>query len=145
MRQFGQNREVFDTDTLEPVSEFIGVGNRVLVRLIWRGVGHGPESVLEWTTISTVRKGSVINIEYFWDHAEALKAVGLEEFLDLGSGVTLAVVLQRARLVGSSAFVELRYGAVITWVDGLAQRWAVYGGDIDDARAAAERLAQERG
>ena len=79
MRQFGQNREVFDTDTLEPVSEFIGVGNRVLVRLIWRGVGHGPESVLEWTTISTVRKGSVINIEYFWDHAEALKAVGREE------------------------------------------------------------------
>jgi ketosteroid isomerase-like protein len=79
MRQFGQNREVFDSDSLEPISDFIGVGNRVLVRLIWRGVGQGPESVLEWTTVSTVRKGKVIDIEYFWDHVEALKALGLEE------------------------------------------------------------------
>src|SRR3954452_24696240 len=62
MRQFGQNREVFETDSLEPITDFIGVGNRVLVRLIWRGVGHGPESGLEWTNVCTVRKGNVINI-----------------------------------------------------------------------------------
>jgi ketosteroid isomerase-like protein len=79
MRQFEQNRDVFDADTLEPIRDFIGVGDRVLVRMIWRGVGHGPESALEWTNMCTVRKGKVIAIEYFWDHAEALKAVGLSE------------------------------------------------------------------
>ncbi len=79
MRQFEQNREVFDADTLEPIGDFIGVGDRVLVRMIWRGLGHGPESALEWTNMCTVRKGKVATIEYFWDHADALEAVGLSE------------------------------------------------------------------
>jgi uncharacterized protein len=79
MRQFEQNRETFDEDRLEPTSEFIGAGDRVVVRTIWRGVGQGPESALEWTVILTVRKGRVINIDYFWDHAEALEAMGLSE------------------------------------------------------------------
>src|SRR4051794_30725534 len=79
MRQFRQNRETFQTDTLEPISDFIGVGDRVLVRLIWRGEGQGPASALEWSNICTVRKGRVIGIEYLWDHAEALKAMGLAE------------------------------------------------------------------
>jgi ketosteroid isomerase-like protein len=64
---------------LEPISDFIGAGDRVLVRLIWRGVCQGPESALEWTIVCTVRKGSIISIEYFWDHAQALEAVGLRE------------------------------------------------------------------
>jgi hypothetical protein len=34
---------------------------------------------VEYTTVSTLRNGRVILIDYFWDHAEALKAVGLEE------------------------------------------------------------------
>jgi ketosteroid isomerase-like protein len=79
IRQFAQNRDVFDADSLEPVSDFVGVGDRVLVRLIWRGIGHGPESALEWTILCTVRRGSITSIEYFWDHAEALEAVGLRE------------------------------------------------------------------
>jgi hypothetical protein len=68
----------------------------------------------------------------------------VEEFRDLGGGVTLPVVLQRARLPGSGGFVEVRYAAVTTWVDGLIQRVTIYT-DIDEARAAAERLAKERG
>jgi ketosteroid isomerase-like protein len=68
----------------------------------------------------------------------------LEEFHDLGNGVTLTVTLQRARLVGSSAFVQLRYAAVLTWVNGLVQRFVTYGAEIDDARAEAKRLAKER-
>jgi ketosteroid isomerase-like protein len=44
MRQFRQNREAFKTDRLEPISDYIRVGDRVLVRLIWRGEGQGPES-----------------------------------------------------------------------------------------------------
>jgi hypothetical protein len=34
---------------------------------------------LEFTTVSTFRNGMTILIDYFWDYAEALKAVGLEE------------------------------------------------------------------
>jgi ketosteroid isomerase-like protein len=69
----------------------------------------------------------------------------LEEFHDLGSGVTLTVTLQRARLIGSSAFVQLRYAAVLAWVNGLVQRFVTYGSEIAEARAAAERLAELRG
>jgi ketosteroid isomerase-like protein len=36
MRQWERNREVWDTDTLEPVN-FIDAGDRVVVRFIWRG------------------------------------------------------------------------------------------------------------
>ncbi len=74
-----------------------------------------------------------------YDHFEQV----LEAFRDLGSGVTFAVLYPRARPVGSSGFVELRYAGVGTWADGLAERFTVYT-DIDEARADAERLAQER-
>ncbi len=31
------------------------------------------------TYVATVRKGKIFNVEYFWDHAEALEAAGLSE------------------------------------------------------------------
>jgi ketosteroid isomerase-like protein len=68
----------------------------------------------------------------------------LEEFHDQGNGVTLSVVVQRGRLPGSSAFVSVRGGHVGVWRNGLIERNTVYT-DIDEARAAAERLAEERG
>jgi len=67
-----------------------------------------------------------------------------EEFVELGGGVTFAVMRQRARPRGSSGEVTIRYGSVITWDDGLVVGTTNYP-DIDEARAAAERLAQERG
>jgi len=68
----------------------------------------------------------------------------LEEVSDLGNGVTFGVFLMRGRLAGSSGFVELRYAGVSTWTDGLIERVTTYL-DINEARAAAERLAEERG
>ena len=67
-----------------------------------------------------------------------------EEFRDLGSGVTLNVYLARGRPRGSTGFVESRQASVATWANGLMERITTYP-DIDQARAAAERLAQERG
>jgi ketosteroid isomerase-like protein len=67
-----------------------------------------------------------------------------EEISDLGNGVTFAVILQKACVVGSSGLVQLRYAAVAEWMDGLIVRNTTYT-DIDEARAAAERLVQERG
>ncbi len=66
-----------------------------------------------------------------------------EELLDLGNGVALAVWLQRGRPVGSSGEVRQRYAAVLLCDDGKIARVTNYT-NIDEARAAAERLAQER-
>ena len=49
------------------------------MRHVWRGTGQGPESNIETTQVSTVRKGRIVYQEFFWDHAEALEAVGLSE------------------------------------------------------------------
>jgi ketosteroid isomerase-like protein len=68
----------------------------------------------------------------------------LEEFRDLGNGVTLVVLVLRGRPLNSSGWVEQRYGIVNLWRDGVIMRVESYPG-IDQARAAAERLAVERG
>ena len=68
----------------------------------------------------------------------------LEEIRDLGDGVTFGVWVQRGRPRGSTAWVQVRVAFVSTWADGLIERTTNYT-DIDQARAAAERLGQERG
>jgi ketosteroid isomerase-like protein len=78
MRLFAQLREPWDTATLEPVS-IIDAGDRVVARQIAHGVGRGPAFHAEFTTVSTLRNGRTVLIDYYWDHADALKAVGLEE------------------------------------------------------------------
>jgi ketosteroid isomerase-like protein len=78
MRQGEQLRETWDAVTVDPIGDFIDVGDRVAVRHVWRGVGHGPpESNLEFTAVYTIRKGKILGFEYFRDHAEALEALGL--------------------------------------------------------------------
>jgi ketosteroid isomerase-like protein len=78
MRQWERNREVWDADTLEPIS-FIDARDRVVVRFIWSGVGRGPESHLEFTAVYTMRKRRISYQESFWDHAEVLETLGLSE------------------------------------------------------------------
>ncbi|MGH2925845.1 MAG: nuclear transport factor 2 family protein [Solirubrobacterales bacterium] len=79
VRQLEQQRETWDTDSFELTSDFIEVGDRVAVRFIWHGAGYGPESNIEATAVYTVSKGRIFYVEHFWDHAEALEAVGLSE------------------------------------------------------------------
>jgi ketosteroid isomerase-like protein len=61
------------------MSDLVAVGERVIVRTGWHGVGQGPQSHMEWTNVFTIRDGRIINVQYFWDHAEALESVGLSE------------------------------------------------------------------
>jgi hypothetical protein len=69
-----------------------------------------------------------------------------EEVLDLGNGVTFAVIRLHGRLVGSSGHVQMRLASVSAQTDGLVTWVRNYmETDIEKARAAAERLAQERG
>ena len=65
------------------------------------------------------------------------------EYLSPGE-VVFAVVFQRARLTDSTAEVRMRYASVNSQAGGVFERITNYT-DIDEARAAAERLAQERG
>jgi ketosteroid isomerase-like protein len=67
-----------------------------------------------------------------------------EEFRDLGHGVTFVVLVQRGRLSDSRGVVALRFAQVVAGANGLIERLTVYT-DVDEARAAAERLAEERG
>jgi ketosteroid isomerase-like protein len=79
MEQLKQARGAFDRDSGEILSDLVAVGDRVIVRMAWHGVGSGPQSDMEWTNVFTVRDGRILKAEYFWDHAEALEAAGLSE------------------------------------------------------------------
>jgi ketosteroid isomerase-like protein len=70
--------------------------------------------------------------------------VEAEEIVDLGRGVVFSSVPEDGRLVGSDAHVEHRRGFVFLFGQGMLERQTVYL-DIDDARAAAARLAESRG
>jgi ketosteroid isomerase-like protein len=104
--------------------------------LVWDSSPNGLGVFEGQATIRTVITG-------YWDTFEDLRCE-LEDFLDLGNGVTFAVLRQHARPIGSTASVQAREAIVTEWVEGRATRVTVYL-DIDQARAAAERLAQERG
>jgi ketosteroid isomerase-like protein len=67
----------------------------------------------------------------------------LEEVSDLGGGVAFAVVVQDGRPVGGDGRLRQREGWVYLWVGGSIARLTTF--EVDQARAAAERLAQERG
>jgi ketosteroid isomerase-like protein len=67
----------------------------------------------------------------------------LEEVSHLGGGVVFAVVIQDGCLVGGDGRLRQREGWVYLCVGGSIARLTT--SDVDQARAAAERLAQERG
>jgi ketosteroid isomerase-like protein len=67
-----------------------------------------------------------------------------EEIYDLGNGVVFAVTISRGRLTSDTGWLQVRLVLVMTWVDGLIAQLTNYT-DIDKGRAAAERLAEERG
>jgi ketosteroid isomerase-like protein len=79
MRQWKRQREAWGIDTVEPISDFLAGGDRVVVRFIWRAAGQGPAMDMEMTGVYTVRKDRIFLIEFFRDHAEALETVGLSD------------------------------------------------------------------
>jgi hypothetical protein len=115
----------------------------------WDGVMtiYGPDSVWDMSAVGLgVFEGCDDIRGFFEDWTGPYEGFEqeLEEVRDLGNGVVFQVARHDARPVGSAAFVEFRYALVAVWVDGLIERATAYA-DIDEARAAAERLAEERG
>jgi limonene-1,2-epoxide hydrolase len=78
-----------------------------------------------------------------WFRSYAEYEVSADEILRLGENVILTINTQTARLPDSSGFVRLHDAYVFLFEDSLIVRWTAYR-DIDEARAAAERLAEER-
>ena len=79
MRWLGQLRDTWDADAMEAIGDFSDVADRVVVRFIWHGMGHGPQANMKFTGVLTVRDGRIRGYEFFWNHAEALEAAGLSE------------------------------------------------------------------
>jgi ketosteroid isomerase-like protein len=79
MRQYEQLRGAWDTDTLNPISDFIDQGDRVIVTHVWHGEGQGPDSKAEFTGVWTVRKRRFFHQEFFRNRADALEALELSE------------------------------------------------------------------
>ncbi len=66
---------------------------------------------------------------------------GVEEVRDLDNGVVFAVVVQNGHPAGSAGQLRQREGWVFVWVRGLIARLTIT--EVDEARAAAQRLARE--
>ena len=112
---------------------------------------HAPDVVWEFTPLGLgVLEGPAVGREAMrklWeDLTQSFEDVEWEseDFHDLGGGVTFGVLVQRSRPHGSDRFIETRLGVVAIWIDGRIARATSYQ-DVDEARAAAERLARERG
>jgi len=131
-------------DVVELTRRSIEAGNR---RDVDAAMGfYGQESVWDLSPIGLGTYEGLAAIRSFfkeWMAAYDEFEMEVEELLDLGHGVVFFVIRQAGRPVGSSGEVELRYAGFTLWVDGLAARVANYT-DVDKARAAAERLAEER-
>lgn len=105
-----------------------------------------PDGVYDTRGAFGVYEGTVAIrgfLEEWWGTFAELR-FELEELLDLGNGVTFSVVREDARPVGSTGYVRRREAYVIEWVEGMVARLTVYD-DIEEGRAAAERLAKEGG
>ena len=108
---------------------------------------YASDAVLDASSVGLGTFEGLVAIRDFmedWRSAYEEFEIVIEEFRDLGSGVTFSVLAQRGRPVGSSGEVEVRGGTVGIWHEGLVKRVINYP-DIDEARAAAERLAESRG
>ena len=107
---------------------------------------YAPDAVWEGRASGMTFEGRTA-IRGFWEDMTVAYeefAWRSEEILDLGNGACFAVACASGRPVGSTGWVELRLAIVAVWEEGLIVRVTTYD-DPDEARAAAERLAEERG
>jgi len=76
--QWERMRDLWDEDDVELLTEYVDSADRVAVHMTWRD-REGSEPDSEATGIFTIRDGKIRIAEFFWDHAEALEAMGLSE------------------------------------------------------------------
>jgi ketosteroid isomerase-like protein len=104
----------------------------------------GPEPVWETTLVTLDGSAAIHERLEEWLGAFDELEFELEEILDLGNGVTFTLVNQRARPTGSSSggYIQRQEALIGVWHEGRVTRVTTFL-DIDEARSAAERLAEE--
>ena len=112
------------------------------------GVYSSPDLVLDTAGYGMgTFNGREAAIGFLKDWVSSFEDLTIEsdEILDLGHGVVLTLYHQEGRPIGASNYVRVRSAMVGLWVDGVIVRNRIYPeADIDEARAAAERLAESR-
>jgi ketosteroid isomerase-like protein len=105
-----------------------------------------PDAVWEAAPLGVRFEGVAAIRDFFDDWIGSYQEFEMEpeEVLDLGNGVVFSASIQGGRPLGSTGVVRVRSGFVGVLVDGTIVQVTVYA-DIDEARAAAERLAESRG
>ena len=105
-----------------------------------------PDAVWESWRVGETFEGRAAIRERFEDWHGVFEDLNFEirEILELGNGVVFAVVHQDARPIGSAVHVEAQEGWVVVWEEDLIVRRSAFV-EPAEARAAAERLAEERG
>jgi ketosteroid isomerase-like protein len=105
-----------------------------------------PDTVYESENLGTRFVGAAAIRGFFEEFGAPYEETEMliEENRCLGNGVTLIMAVARGRLVGSSGHVPFRFAMVSVWVEDKIMRFAKRYTDIDEARAAAARLAGER-
>ena len=78
MQAWSQLREIWDIDSMD-IADELAAGDRVILRVTWRGTARGLQTAKEYTFVYTVRRGLILGLEFFLDHSEALEAAGLRE------------------------------------------------------------------
>jgi ketosteroid isomerase-like protein len=131
-----------------------------LVELTRRSLETGPkeidvgmrffacDAVWEVPALGTRLEGVGAIRSFFEDWLAAFGEfeIDLQKVLDMGNGVVLTLAQSRATLLGGAERIPLQevFVYVTVWIEGEISRVTVYT-DIAEARAAAERLAEERG
>ena len=108
---------------------------------------YAPDAVWQTTLVTLDGSAAIQERLEEWFGAFDELEFELEEILDLGNGVTFTVVNQRARPAGTSSsggYIQRQEALIGVWHEGMVTRVTTFL-DIDEARAAAERLAEERG
>jgi ketosteroid isomerase-like protein len=108
-----------------------------------------PDAVWDTSAIGVGTFHGAATIRRFWGEWVRTYAeldFAFKELFEVGIGVVFAVIRQRARPVGTASYVGQREGWVWVSVEGVFSRVTIYPeGEIEEARADAERLAEERG
>jgi ketosteroid isomerase-like protein len=106
---------------------------------------YAPDVVFDRAEVGSTFEGLEAIRGFFEDWRGSFDEISadFEEVLGFGHGVVLTVWSEQGRPRGSDGRVEQRRAMVTTWVGGRIQQLKAYA-DPDEARAAAERVAQER-
>jgi ketosteroid isomerase-like protein len=107
---------------------------------------YAPSASLTLVEMGASFEGAAAIREYCEDFIASFEQYEIEvnEVTDLGSGVCFGAYLQRGRPIGSTGLVQMRVAIILLFAEGMVVR-QVMDTDIDRARAAAGRLAEERG